>query len=129
MEKGKGKPDDSLGNIYITYDVEMAQKDPFYLERWVFLKKESSRVSRFVRKLHKHFGIHKNVFEMTLNMNNSTVNKYFDIPDKSLPLERCHRPHGRMHHPVGASAQQEQRIYRKLQESRNKLQRGDSLDE
>lgn len=81
MEKGKGKPDDSLGNIYITYDVEMAQKDPFYLERWVFLKKESSRVSRFVRKLHKHFGIHKNVFEMTLNMNNSTVNKYFDIPD------------------------------------------------
>lgn len=26
MEKGKGKPDDSLGNIYITYDVEMAQK-------------------------------------------------------------------------------------------------------
>lgn len=81
MEKGKGKPDDSLGNIYITYDVEMAQKDPFYLERWVFLKKESSRVSSFVRKLHKHYGIHKNVFEMTLNMNNSTVNKYFDIPD------------------------------------------------
>lgn len=81
MEKGKGKPDDSLGNIYITYDVEMAQKDPFYLERWVFLKKESSRVSSFARKLHKHFGIHKNVFEMTLNMNNSTVNKYFDIPD------------------------------------------------
>lgn len=27
-----------------------------------------------------------------------------------------------MHHPDGASAQQEQRIYRKLQESRNKLQ-------
>lgn len=81
MEKGKGKPDDSLGNIYITYDVEMAQKDPFYLERWIFLKKESSKVSSFVRKLHKHYGIHKNVFEMTLNMNNSTVNKYFDIPD------------------------------------------------
>lgn len=80
MEKGKGKPDDSLGNIYITYDVEMAQKDPFYLERWGFLKKESSRVSSFVRKLHKHFGIHKNVFEMTLNMNKQHSEKILRYP-------------------------------------------------
>ena len=81
MEKERKKPDDSLGNIYIKYDAEMAQKDPFYLERWNFLKTESSRISSFVQKLHKHFGIHKNVFEMTLNMNNSTANKYFDIPE------------------------------------------------
>lgn len=81
MGKRKGKPDDSLGNIYITYDAEMGQNDPGYITRWDFLKKESNRVSHFVRKLHKHFGIHKNVFEMTLNMNYSTGNKYYDIPE------------------------------------------------
>ena len=81
MEKRKGKPDDSLGNIYITYDAEMGQNDPGYITRWDFQKKESNRVSHFVRKLHKHFGIHKNVFEMTLNMNYSTGNKYYDIPE------------------------------------------------
>ena len=81
MEKRKGKPDDSLGNIYITYDAEMGQNDPGYITRWDFQKKESNRVSHFVRKLHKHFGIHKNVFEMTMNMNYSTGNKYFDIPE------------------------------------------------
>ena len=57
MEKRKGKPDDSLGNIYITYDAEMGQNDPGYITRWDFQKKESNRVSHFVRKLHKHFGI------------------------------------------------------------------------
>ena len=31
MEKRKGKPDDSLGNIYITYDAEMGQNDPTFL--------------------------------------------------------------------------------------------------
>lgn len=81
MAKEKRKPDDSLGKIYIKYDAEMGKNDPCYLDRWDFLKKESSRVSRLVQKLHKHYGIHKNVFEMTLNMNNSTVNKYFDIPE------------------------------------------------
>ena len=81
MKKRKGKPDDSLGYIYITYDAEMGQNDPGYITRWDFQKKVSNRVSHFVRKLHKHFGIHKNVFEMTLNMNYSTGNKYYDIPE------------------------------------------------
>lgn len=81
MKKRKGKPDDSLGYIYITYDAEMGQNAPGYITRWDFQKKVSNRVSHFVRKLHKHFGIHKNVFEMTSNMNYSTGNKYYDIPE------------------------------------------------
>lgn len=81
MSKSKKEKDNSSATIYIKYDAEMGQKEPGYVVRWNMLKEETQEVSLFVRELHEYYGVPKKAFNSTLGMNNSVLNKYFDIPE------------------------------------------------
>ena len=81
MSKSKKEKDNSSATIYIKYDAEMGQKEPGYVVRWNILKEETQNVSLFVRELHEYYGVPKKAFNSTLGMNNSVLNKYFDIPE------------------------------------------------
>lgn len=81
MSKSKKEKDNSSATIYIKYDAEMGKKEPGYVVRWNMLKDETQEVSLFVRELHEYYGVPKKAFNSTLGMNNSVLNKYFDIPE------------------------------------------------
>ena len=81
MSKSKKEKDNSAATIYIKYDAEMGQKEAGYVVRWNMLKEETQNVSLFVQELHEYYGVPKKAFNSTLGMNNSVLNKYFDIPE------------------------------------------------